>query len=97
MRKIMMGIFLALMILLVATVATQRAQEMREAYEYTETIEYRVRHGDTLWGIAGEYTNNRHNRQEVIHMIKVLSDRTSSNLMPGDLLIIPLFTILQED
>ncbi len=55
----------------------------------TITMEHRVQSGDTLWDIAGGITGPGEDVREVIEVIRDLNELTNSNLMPGQVLLIP--------
>lgn len=53
-----------------------------------ETVDYRVRSGDTLWTIAAEVAPDDDTRG-VISQIRHLNDLESSLIMPGQTLVVP--------
>ena len=55
----------------------------------TETEDYVVRSGDTLWEIAAERTNAGEDVRGTITSIRRLNDLTSSMIMPGEILVVP--------
>ncbi|MCB1245879.1 MAG: LysM peptidoglycan-binding domain-containing protein [Acidimicrobiia bacterium] len=56
----------------------------------TETTEYRVRGGDTLWQIAAEYGPSGMDRRDVVQIIQRINDLDSDTLQIGQLLEIPV-------
>lgn len=52
--------------------------------------EFTVCEGDTLWGIAELYTDDSIDIREYIREIKKLNGMGTAELMPGDVIIIPI-------
>ena len=63
---------------------------INEQYQYqnTQTIEYKIKKGDTLWGISNKFTNKNH--QEYIYLIKKMNNLENSLLIEDQILIIPI-------
>jgi nucleoid-associated protein YgaU len=49
---------------------------------------YRVRSGDSLWSISGEYCPDSVDRQEWIHKVRKLNDIDGSIIYPGQVITI---------
>ncbi|MDH4309459.1 MAG: LysM peptidoglycan-binding domain-containing protein [Acidimicrobiia bacterium] len=80
-----------LLILLVTLVATfLLLSGTGEASEPTITMEHRVRSGDTLWDIAGGIVGPGEDVRDVVAMIRDINGLTSSQLMPGQMLRVPI-------
>ena len=75
--------FSSLMILIVKKPINEQYQ-----YENTQTIEYKIQKGDTLWGISNKFTNKNH--QEYIYLIKKMNNLENSLLIEDQILIIPI-------
>jgi nucleoid-associated protein YgaU len=55
----------------------------------TITVEHRVQSGDTLWDLASEITGPGEDVREVIEVIRTINELTTSNLTPGQILLLP--------
>ena len=75
--------FSSLMIFIVKKPINEQYQ-----YENTQTIEYKIEKGDTLWGISHKFTNKNH--QEYIYLIKKMNNLENSLLIEDQILIIPI-------
>ncbi len=75
--------FSSLMIFIVKKPINEQYQ-----YENTQTIEYKIQKGDTLWGISHKFTNKNH--QEYIYLIKKMNNLENSLLIEDQILIIPV-------
>lgn len=53
-------------------------------------IQYTVSGGDTLWDIAGRYSNHIEIRQYISYIMKV-NKMDSANIYEGDILMIPVY------
>ena len=62
-----------------------------------DVCEFTVCEGDTLWCIAEQYTDESIDIREYIREIKKLNGLESAELMPGDILIIPIYETSSED
>ncbi len=60
--------------------------------EITDTYDYRVQSGDTLWEIAAEHGPEGVDRRKVVAAIKRINDLTSSNLRAGQVIELPVVT-----
>ena len=71
---------------------SQAAQIDRPGYKTTgyETADYKVRSGDSLWGIADEHTPDHRDVRNTVEAIKRVNGLDSSVIHPGQLLAIPL-------
>ena len=75
--------FSSLMIFIVKKPINEQYQ-----YENTQTIEYKIQKGDTLWGISHKFTNKNH--QEYIYLIKKMNNLENSLLIEDQILVIPI-------
>ena len=75
--------FSSLMIFIVKKPINEQYQ-----YENTQTIEYKIEKGDTLWGISHKFTNKNH--QEYIYLIKKMNNLENSLLIEDQILILPV-------
>ncbi len=75
--------FSSLMIFIVKKPINEQYQ-----YENTQTIEYKIQKGDTLWGISHKFTNKNH--QEYIYLIKKMNNLDNSLLIEDQILILPV-------
>ena len=75
--------FSSLMIFIVKKPINEQYQ-----YENTQTIEYKIQKGDTLWGISHKFTNKNH--QEYIYLIKKMNNLENSLLIEDQILILPV-------
>jgi hypothetical protein len=55
----------------------------------TITMEHRVQTGDTLWDLAAQITGPGEDVRDVIVVIRDINDLTTSNLSPGQILLLP--------
>jgi nucleoid-associated protein YgaU len=60
------------------------------AAEETHYINITVHRGDTLWDIAGSYSEPSDDIREVIREISLLNDIESGNIYPGQIIQIPV-------
>ena len=56
---------------------------------------YRVRSGDSLWSISGEYCPDSVDRQEWIHKVRKMNDIDGSIIYPGQ--VITILAPAEED
>jgi hypothetical protein len=56
--------------------------------EHAPTLEYVVRDGDTLWGIAAATAPERDPR-EVVRLIDAVNGLDGASIVPGQLLVVP--------
>ena len=85
-----------IIIIIIITLAITTTMERQNNYKYTSTTSYYVEEGDTLWFIAQQYSDNRHDVRIVIDEIEKLS-QCNANLQIGQLLTIPLYDVMQAD
>ena len=62
------------------------------AGDLTNTYDYRVRSGDTLWEIAAEHGPEGVDRRRVVAAIERINGLTASGLQAGQVIEIPLVT-----
>jgi LysM repeat protein len=62
------------------------------AGEITDTYDYRVQSGDTLWEIASEHGPNGVDRRRIVSAIQRINDLTTSELQAGQIIEIPVIT-----
>lgn len=86
-RVIVYGLVLVALTALLVNVHNSK----REAYEYTDQGQWIVAQGDTLWSIASEYSDNRHDTREVVHIIREINGGISPTIYPGQTIWVPLF------
>jgi LysM repeat protein len=58
--------------------------------EPTETFDYRVKGGDTLWQIAADYGPSDADRREVVSIIERLNGIDAGSLQIGQVIEIPV-------
>jgi len=58
--------------------------------DVTDTFEYRVKSGDTLWNIAGEHGPQDVDRRRIVAVIERINDVDASTLMAGQVIEIPV-------
>lgn len=64
------------------------------AWGDTKSVTYQeviVSPGDTLWSIAGEYTDLSEDVRKTVREIKRINDGAENTLYPGDVLLVPIF------
>jgi len=62
------------------------------AGDITDTYDYRVKSGDTLWAIAAEHGPDGVDRRRVVSAIERINDLTASTLQAGQVIEIPVIT-----
>ena len=62
------------------------------AGDITDTYDYRVKSGDTLWEIAAEHGPEGVDRRRVVAAIERINDLGSSSLQAGQVIEIPVIT-----
>jgi nucleoid-associated protein YgaU len=62
------------------------------AGEITDTYDYRVKSGDTLWEIAAEHGPEGVDRRRIIAVIERINDLGPSGLQAGQIIEIPVVT-----
>jgi len=60
--------------------------------EITDTYDYRVRSGDTLWEIAAEHGPQGVDRRRIVAVIERINGLSSSVLQAGQIIEIPVVT-----
>lgn len=60
--------------------------------EITDTYDYRVKSGDTLWEIAAEHGPDGVDRRKVVAAIERINDLGSSGLQAGQVIELPVIT-----
>jgi len=58
--------------------------------DVTDTVDYRVRSGDTLWHIAEEFGPDGADRRRVVAAIERINDVDGSTLQAGQVIEIPV-------
>lgn len=91
-RRRNLVIFGFVAIIIFAAIASFNRQDN---YHFEETTIHIVEQGDTLWSIARQHSDNRHDVRQVIWIIQQLND-TTAMIFPRQVLEIPVFTILAE-
>lgn len=97
MKRNSTGTIVLCLLVLVAVVGlvVHTMQERKAAYEYTDEGMWIVQEGDTLWGIAQAYSNNRHDVRQVVHIIRhECNDDISPTLQIGQTVYVPLFNCM---
>jgi len=62
-------------------------------YAFETTTTHIVQRNDTLWNIAEQHSDHRHDTRQVVFLIQQLND-TSATIFPNQALQIPVFSIL---
>lgn len=83
MRRMMIGLMIALGLLIPGIRAVSAVQERPPP-----TVDYQVRLGDTLWGIVGAI-DSEGDRRALVHELIELNELQSPALTPGQTLQIP--------
>ena len=60
--------------------------------EVTDTYDYRVKSGDTLWEIAAEQGPDGVDRRRIVAVIEKINGLTTSDLQAGQVIEIPVVT-----
>jgi LysM repeat protein len=60
--------------------------------EVTDTYDYRVKSGDTLWEIAAEHGPDGVDRRRIVAVIEKINDLATSGLQAGQVIEIPVVT-----
>lgn len=84
-------ILLAVIVVGIGSLLLHTTAERKAAYDYTDVGEWIVERGDTLWVIAANYSDNRHDVREVIQIIYDLNPGLSATIHPGQRVTVPLF------
>ena len=66
-----------------------------EPVYHTQTIT--VKSGDTIWSIAGKWSGEREDVNDVIHRIYEANNLNSQQIYPGQILKVPVKTITTND
>ena len=66
------------------------ASSVQATPDLVETVDYKVRSGDSLWAIADDYTPEGRDVRNTIEAIKRLNDIEGSVIHPGQLLEVPV-------
>jgi len=82
-REIVVGA-IAVALLILALLALRPSMATVKWEEET----YRVRSGDSLWSISGEYCPDSVDRQEWIHKVRKLNDIDGSVIYPGQVITV---------
>jgi hypothetical protein len=80
-------LILAAAVILVAVLLLSSFQSTMDGIEWEEEI-YKVRAGDSLWTISGDYCPDSVDRREWIDEVQALNDLPDSNIHPGQKLIV---------
>lgn len=80
-------LILAAAVILVAVLLLSSFQSTMDGIEWEEEI-YKVRAGDSLWAISGDYCPDSVDRREWIDEVQALNDLPDSNIHPGQKLIV---------
>lgn len=71
----------------------QSIKQRQANYHYETTTNYIVSKGETIWTIAKQFSDNRHDIREVVFEIEKLSN-TTALIFPGQELTIPVYTVM---
>lgn len=91
-RKRLKAVALALAVLaiiVIAAVCISKSDKNNVEPEITTYVEYYVKSGDTLWGIAKAHSNNNVDLREFIREIEEKNQLTSDFIYCGDVLLVP--------
>ncbi|VAV90566.1 hypothetical protein MNBD_ACTINO01-2555 [hydrothermal vent metagenome] len=76
----------------VAAVLLLLASAGNATNEITETVQYRVQMGDTLWEIAAEQGPDGVDRRRVVATIERINDLDAATLQAGQIIEIPVMS-----
>lgn len=97
-KKVFSGVLILCGVLFVIVIIHIHTADRKAAYEYTETAIYYVEKGDTLWNIALQYSDNRHDVREVIYLIRYeLNDNISPTIHEYQAITVPIFDCMKGD
>ena len=82
-------VFFAVLVTVVAIVLSVMAINGQSHETYEANLLHAVEYGDTLWSIANTYKGEDVSTGEFVYEIKKINSMKTSEIMPGDLLIIP--------
>ncbi len=84
-------IFVTLVLLILGFISSEFFKfEKVYSATYDKWIEITISKGDTLWQIAKNNNPNNHDIRKVVFEIMEYNDMEDANIMPGDVIKIPL-------
>jgi hypothetical protein len=86
-NTLMILIVAAIIVIASVLILNHMFQSTMDGIEWEETI-HRVKSGESLWSIAGEYCPDEVDRREWIAEIQSLNDLPDSNIRAGQKLIV---------
>ena len=85
-----MTIVFIIIILSINTIFTYKAEGMINESNDSNYRIVVVKKGDTLWDIVGKGINEKYDIRNEVYLIKKLNNLQTSNIYPGQQLIIPI-------
>lgn len=82
------GLVLVVVVVIVAICCYNLGKKQVDFLPYSETYEYTVKGGDTLWSIADDISDG-YDLRRVIYEIKKINDLKGDAIYPWDKLVLP--------